>query len=55
MERSYVNGIKTGIHRGWWKNKKLKYRYEFDNKGRYEGNVEEWYENGQKLKNLILP
>ena len=50
MDRSYLNGIKTGIHKGWWKNKKLKYRYEFDNKGRYEGNVEEWYENGQKLK-----
>ena len=50
MERQYYNGVKVGLHRGWWENKNLKYRYFFSNNGKYNGKVEEGYVNGQKLK-----
>ena len=50
MERQYYNGIKVDVHKGWWENENLKYRYVFDNVGRYNGKVEEWYVNGQKLR-----
>ena len=43
------------VHIGWWENRNLKYRYMFDNKGRYNGKVEEWYVTGQNLKNSIIP
>lgn len=49
-QRFYIAGLKSGIHKGWWKNGKLKFEYHFDNKGFYNGTVKEWYQNGQLVK-----
>ena len=49
-DKTIQNGIKVNVHKGWWENRNLKYRYIFDDKGRYNGKVEEWYVTGQKLR-----
>lgn len=51
-ERFYTNGLKTGIHKAWWNNSQPKFVYYFDNQGRYNGSVKEWYANGQPFKNF---
>ncbi len=45
-KRFYTNGLKTGIHEGWWDNGNPKFVYHFNDKGEYNGNVKEWYETG---------
>ena len=47
-ERFYTKGVKTGIHRGWWRNGLQKFEYHFNASGIYNGKVKEWYFNGQK-------
>ncbi len=51
-QRFYTKGIKTGIHRGWWRNGTLKFEYPFNKKGAYHGNVKDWYKNGQVYKDF---
>jgi antitoxin component YwqK of YwqJK toxin-antitoxin module len=49
-QRFYIGGLKSGIHKAWWKNGILKFEYHFDNKGFYNGTVKDWYQNGQLVK-----
>jgi antitoxin component YwqK of YwqJK toxin-antitoxin module len=49
-QRFYTDGLKSGIHKSWWKNGVLKFEYHFDNKGFYNGTVKDWYQNGQLVK-----
>jgi antitoxin component YwqK of YwqJK toxin-antitoxin module len=49
-QRFYKGGLKSGIHKGWWKNGILKFEYHFDEKGIYNGTVKDWYQNGQLVK-----
>lgn len=49
-ERVYKNGLKVGIHRGWYKNGGLKFEYSYNENGSYEGSFKEWYKNGKALK-----
>ncbi len=49
-ERFYTEGMKSGIHRGWWRNGNLRFEYHFNPKGAYNGSVNEWYKNGQQMK-----
>ena len=51
-QRLYDNGIKVGMHQGWWPSGQLKFELYFDKKGRYHGGVKEWFPNGQLLKSL---
>lgn len=43
VERYYTKGLKTGIHKAYWKSGFLKFEYHFNEKGEYHGNVKEWY------------
>ena len=44
--RTYVNGLKDGVHEGWWENGARKFEYHF-NQGAYDGDVKEWYPDGK--------
>ena len=46
-KRTYTNGIKTGVHYGWWAPDILKFVYHFNTEGAYHGEVKEWYRDGQ--------
>jgi antitoxin component YwqK of YwqJK toxin-antitoxin module len=48
--RFYTNGLKTGIHQGFWNNGDLKFEFHFNKKGEYHGTVKEWYQNNQIFK-----
>ncbi|MFP5078831.1 toxin-antitoxin system YwqK family antitoxin [Pedobacter sp. JCM 36344] len=48
-ERFYEMGRKSYIHRGWWPNGRIKFRYEFK-EGEFDGTVVEWYETGKLFK-----
>ena len=50
MERCYSNGIKTGVHRGWWVKGHLKFEYHFNDQGAYHGKVKEWYASDQLFR-----
>jgi len=47
--RMYHHGKKTGTHKGYWENGKIKFEYNFLN-GEHNGMTKEWYENGQFYK-----
>ncbi|CAM1370403.1 conserved hypothetical protein [Tenacibaculum xiamenense] len=49
-ERFYKEGVKVGIHKGWWKNGNKKFEYHFNTSGEYDGEVKDWYKNGQMFK-----
>jgi len=51
-ERFYHKNKKTGIHKGFWENRKPKFLYHFNSIGEYMGSVEEWYFTGQKYKDF---
>lgn len=51
-ERFYIKGNKSGIHKGWWGYNNPKFEYVFNNRGMYNGNVKEWYENGQLYRSF---
>ena len=44
-KRTYVHGVKEGIHVGWWENGRKQFEYHFHN-GQYDGDFQEWYPNG---------
>ncbi len=48
--RSYTNGKKIGIHKGWWPSGLPKYSLVFNAAGVYHGEVQEWYEDGTVFK-----
>jgi antitoxin component YwqK of YwqJK toxin-antitoxin module len=48
--RLFTEGIKTGIHKGWWLNSQPKFEYNFNNQGQYEGELLEWLESGRQFK-----
>lgn len=48
--RNYNQGIKTGVHLGWWKNGITKFEFHFNNKGEHDGISNEWFENGTPFK-----
>lgn len=45
--RTYHKGIKIGVHEGWWPNGHRKFIHPFDDQGRYNGTLKEWYPSGQ--------
>ncbi|ARV14006.1 toxin-antitoxin system YwqK family antitoxin [Polaribacter sp. SA4-12] len=47
FQRSYTNGIKTGIHSGWFETGKQMFEYHINDKGVYHGSVKDWHYNGQ--------
>jgi antitoxin component YwqK of YwqJK toxin-antitoxin module len=47
--RNYHAGRKTGIHKGWWENGKMKFLYHFKN-DMYHGAVQEWTEEGRPFR-----
>ena len=47
LVRNYIKGNKSGIHKAWWDNRKLMFKYCFNKNGEYHGAVKEWYETGQ--------
>lgn len=47
VERFYTKGVKTGTHKGLWKDATPKFEYHFNEKGEYDGIVKEWYKTGQ--------
>ena len=50
--RYYKNGIKIGIHQSWWENRQQKFVYHFNDNGKYNGSVKEWYPDGQLAKDF---
>lgn len=48
--RHYKNGVKIGIHKAWWQNRKLRFEYYFNDNGLYNGSITEWYLSGQIAK-----
>lgn len=52
VERYYHEGMKSGVHKSWWKNGNLKFEYHFNTKGEYQGSVKEWYKTGQIFKDF---
>jgi antitoxin component YwqK of YwqJK toxin-antitoxin module len=49
--RWYVNGEKTGEHRGWWPNGIAQFVYHF-RQDVFHGVVQEWYANGQRFRHM---
>lgn len=49
-QRFYTKGNKSGIHKSWWSESQLKFEYHFNDVGEYNGEVNEWFKNGQQLK-----
>ncbi|SEB43303.1 hypothetical protein SAMN04489761_0683 [Tenacibaculum sp. MAR_2009_124] len=49
-ERFYKEGVKTGVHRGWWENGNQKFEYHFNASGEYHGIVKNWYKTGKMFK-----
>ncbi len=43
--RTYVQGVKDGVHEGWWENGQKKFEYHFV-QGNYDGDVKEWHPSG---------
>jgi len=52
IDRTYHNGLKVGIHYGFWENGKKKFIYHFNDQGAYEGSVKEWFRTGQLLRHF---
>ncbi len=52
MERYYIKGIKSGVHKAWWNDTILKFEYHFNEKGEYHGMVREWYETKQLYRDF---
>lgn len=50
--RYYKKGVKVGIHKGWWPNKKEKFLYYFNSNGEYDGEIKQWHFNGIPFKIL---
>ena len=50
--RHYKNGVKVGIHQSWWKNRQQKFVYHFNDNGKYNGSIKEWYPDGQLAKDF---
>ena len=46
-KRFYSNGLKTGIHNGFWESGLPKFEYHFNTNGYYHGSFKEWARNGQ--------
>lgn len=51
-ERFYKKGLKIGVHRGFWRDGKLKFEYHYNTNGMYHGSFREWYSNGQMVKDF---
>ncbi len=51
-QRFYKKGHKVGTHTAWWKNGRLKFKYQFNNTGAYHGAVKSWYSNGQPYQSF---
>lgn len=52
FERFYQNGIKTGIHKGWFKDGQQMFEYQLNNNGVYDGSIKDWHFNGQLAKHF---
>ncbi|OSY89112.1 hypothetical protein WH52_00165 [Tenacibaculum holothuriorum] len=50
FERLYASGVKFGVHVGWYENGQSKFNYHFNGQGDYNGELREWYPNGQLYK-----
>ncbi|MGB2127952.1 MAG: toxin-antitoxin system YwqK family antitoxin [Flavicella sp.] len=50
--RFYNDGVKVGIHKGWWPSGLPKFTLEFNTQGAYHGIVKEWFENGTLSKSF---
>ena len=50
-KRTYVHGVKDGVHEGWWENGKKRFEYHFS-MGAYDGDVKEWYPDGARALHL---
>ncbi len=49
-ERFYSNGLKIGLHRGWWENRNLKFEFYFNDKGQHHGASNDYFEDGTPYK-----
>ena len=49
-QRFFMNGLKIGVHQGWWSNGKKKFIYHFNVQGQYQGELKEWRESGEPFK-----
>lgn len=47
--RSYIQEMKTGVHRGFWEDGKPRFEYVFEN-GEHQGSAKEWYQNGKPYR-----
>lgn len=52
LERFYIKGFKTGVHRSWWESGHLKFEYHFNDKGEFHGLVKEWYKSEQIFRDF---
>lgn len=52
FRRSYTNGIKTGVHSGWFESGKKMFEYHINDKGVYHGSVKDWHDNEQLAKHF---
>lgn len=50
--RTYNKGNKIGIHKGWWEDGKQRFQYQFNAKGDYHGNCQEWFSNGELFRDF---
>lgn len=50
--RKYRKGKKIGIHKGWWEDGMLRFEYQFNKEGNYQGNCKEWFKNGQLFRDF---
>lgn len=52
FERYYSKGLKTKMHKGWFRNGQQMFEYQFNNNGVYNGFIKDWHANGQLAKHF---